>query len=88
VTELDKVRQQAYAISHEEMAVGLRSVAAPVSRAMGQVVAAINISVSSDRVSRHELEAVLAPMVVDTARRISLALSANMDHSCDGVCCG
>ena len=57
VTELDKVRQQAYAMNDEEMAVVLRSVAAPVRGAMGQVVAAINISVPSDHVSRQELEA-------------------------------
>jgi DNA-binding IclR family transcriptional regulator len=62
VTEPDKVRQQAYAMNGEEMAVGLRSVAAPMRGAMGQVVAAINIS--SDRVSRQELEAVPAPMVM------------------------
>ena len=81
VTELDKVRQQGYAINDEEMAVGLRSVAAPVRGAARQVVAAINISVPSARVSRQELEMGLAPMVVDTARRISLALGVNMDHS-------
>ena len=81
VTELDKVRQQGYAINDEEMAVGLRSVAAPVRGARRQVVAAINISVPSARVSRQELETVLAPMVVDTARRISLALGANINHS-------
>lgn len=81
VTELDKVHQQGYAINDEEMAVGLRSVAAPVRGATRQLVAAINISVPSARVSRQELEMVLAPMVVDTARRISLALGANIDHS-------
>ena len=64
MTEPDKVRQQAYAMNDEEMAVGLRSVAAPMRGAMGQVVAAINISISSDRVSRQELEAVPAPMVM------------------------
>jgi IclR family pca regulon transcriptional regulator len=81
VIELDKVRQQGYAINDEEMAVGLRSVAAPVREATGQAVAAINVSVPSARVSRQELETLLAPMVMDTARRISLALGANMDRS-------
>jgi IclR family pca regulon transcriptional regulator len=74
--ELDKVRQQGYAINDEELTVGLRSVGAPVRGAGGQVVAAINISVPSVRVSRQELEAILAPMVIDTARQISLALGA------------
>ena len=64
MTELDKVRQQACAMNDEEMAVALRSVVAPVRGARGQVVAAINISVPSDRVSRQELEAVPAPIVM------------------------
>ena len=81
VAELDKVRQQGYAINDEEMAVGLRSVAAPVREADGQVAAAINISVPSARVSRQEMEMVLAPMVMNTAHQISLALGANVDRS-------
>ena len=81
VAELDKVRQQGYAINDEEMAVGLRSVAAPVREADGQVAAAINISVPSARVSRQEMEMVLAPMVADTAHQISLALGAHIDRS-------
>jgi IclR family pca regulon transcriptional regulator len=80
VIELDKIRQQGYAINDEEMAVGLRSVAAPVREADGQVVAAINISVPSARVSRQEMEMALAPMVVETAHQISLALGASMDR--------
>ena len=81
VAELDKVRRQGYAINDEEMAVGLRSVAAPVREASGQVAAAINVSVPSARVSRRKMEMVLALMVVDTAHQISLALGANVDHS-------
>jgi len=81
VAELDKVRRQGYAINDEEMAVGLRSVAAPVREASGQVAAAINISVPSARVSRQEMEMVLAPMVMETAHQISLALGANLDRS-------
>jgi IclR family pca regulon transcriptional regulator len=81
VAELDKVRRQGYAINDEEMAVGLRSVAAPVREASGQVAAAINVSVPSARVSRQEMEMVLAPMVVDTAHQTSLALGANIDRS-------
>ena len=81
VAELDKVRQQGYAINDEEMALGLRSVAAPVREASGQVAAAINISVPSARVSRQEMEMVLAPMVMETAHQISLALGANLDRS-------
>jgi DNA-binding IclR family transcriptional regulator len=41
-------------------------------------VAAVNISVLGARVSRQDLEEVLAPMVVNTAREISLALGAGV----------
>ena len=76
VAELDNVRRQGYAINDEELAIGLRSVAAPIRGPEGQVVAAINISVPGARMSRQELETHFAPKVLDTARQISSALGA------------
>ncbi len=76
MTELSNVRQQGYAVNDEELAAGLRSVAAPVRGPEGLVVAAINISVPGARISREELETHLAPKVVDAARQISFALGA------------
>jgi IclR family pca regulon transcriptional regulator len=76
--ELERVRQQGYAINDEELAAGLRSVAAPIRDCDGEIVAAINVSVPGSRVSRHELEAVLAPLVKDAAHQISLALGAEV----------
>ncbi len=76
IAELDKVRRQGYAINDEELAVGLRSVAAPVRDYGGKVVAAINISVPGHRISRRVLEQDLAPRLVEAARRISAALGA------------
>jgi IclR family pca regulon transcriptional regulator len=78
VAELDKVRQQGYAINDEELTAGLRSVAAPVRDRNGELVAAVNVSALGARMSRQELEEVLGPMVVKTAREISLALGANV----------
>lgn len=80
VADLEAVRQQGYAVNDEELTAGLRSVAAPVRGADGQVVAAVNISVPGARVSREELENRLAPMVVDTARQISDALGAAVER--------
>jgi IclR family pca regulon transcriptional regulator len=71
------VRQSGYAINDEELAAGLRSVAAPLRNAEDEIVAAINISVPSARVSRNELERRLAPLVKTTARNICLALGAD-----------
>lgn len=78
VAELDKVRQQGYAINDEDLAAGLRSVAAPIRRHNGEIAAAVNISVPSARASRQELENILATMVKDTAHKISLALGAEI----------
>lgn len=76
VRELDRVRRQGYAINDEELVAGLRSVAAPIRDGEGHVAAAINVSVPGTRVSRQELETVLAPMVTDAAQQITVALGA------------
>jgi IclR family pca regulon transcriptional regulator len=76
VLELEKIREQGYAVNDEELAIGLRSIAAPVRGARGKMVAAINISVPGSRISRQELEQKLAPKVVDTAHLISSSLGA------------
>jgi IclR family pca regulon transcriptional regulator len=77
ILDLDKIRQRGYAINDEELAPGLRSVAAPLRDYGGKVVAAINISVPGARISRQALEQHLAPQVVNTARQISIALGAS-----------
>jgi IclR family pca regulon transcriptional regulator len=76
VADLNQVRRQGYAVNDEELAAGLRSVAAPIRGAEGQVIGAINISVPGARIAREELEARLASRVVEAARRISSALGA------------
>jgi IclR family pca regulon transcriptional regulator len=78
VAELDKVRQQGYAINDEELTAGLRSVAAPIRNHNSEIVAAVNISIPSARVSRQEVEDVLAHQVMNTAHEISLALGAGV----------
>jgi IclR family pca regulon transcriptional regulator len=78
VTELNDTRRRGYAVNDEELTAGLRSVSAPIREADGQVAAAINISVPSARVSRQELEHDMAPMMMETAREISLALGADI----------
>lgn len=75
--ELHLVRQRGYAVNDEELAAGLRSVAAPIRDSEGAIAAAINISVPCVRMSREELEKKLAPLVQGAARDISLALGAN-----------
>lgn len=77
IAELERVRQQGYAVNDQELAAGLRAVAAPIRGHSNRIVAAINISVPSVRVSLRELEERLASLVVDTAQQISVALGAS-----------
>jgi len=81
VTELAKVRRQGYAINDEELVAGLRSVGAPIRDDQKEVVAAINISIPSARVSRADMEETLAPMVLETAADISLVMGAEVGKS-------
>jgi PcaR/PcaU/PobR family beta-ketoadipate pathway transcriptional regulator len=76
LADLAQARERGYAVSDEELIVGVRSLAAPVRDTNGEITAAINVSVSTARLSRQEMEAHYAPMVVETATRISRALGA------------
>ena len=73
-TELAKVRKQGYAINDQELALGLRAVAAPIRGEQGNVVAAINISGSSETISRSRMRQEFVPLLVETASEISQAL--------------
>lgn len=71
LTNLEVARWRGYTVSDEELVVGARSLAAPVRNREGQIVAAVNVSVSSARFSRQELEERYAHAVLEAARRIS-----------------
>lgn len=72
--ELERVRRRGFATNNEELSNGLRSVAAPVRDASGQVIAAVNIAVPSSRICQRRLETVLAQKVMETAESISFTL--------------
>jgi IclR family pca regulon transcriptional regulator len=71
---LAETRQRGYAVNDEELVFGLRSVGCPVWDGTSAVVAAINISVPSARVSLRDLKNKYAPELVKTAGEISTAL--------------
>lgn len=71
--ELQRVRESGFAVNDEELAVGLRSVAAPVFR-NDHPAAAVNIAVPTTRYSRDDMVLRLVPPLLDTVRTISKLL--------------
>ena len=69
--ELARVRESGLAINNEELAYGLRSIAAPVHSQSGEVAAAINLAAHRSMVSMEDLVARLSPAVKRTAEHIS-----------------
>jgi IclR family pca regulon transcriptional regulator len=72
--ELELVRQNGFAINNEELAYGLRSIAAPVLSHDGAAAAAINLAVHSSMVSMEDLVARLSPTLRQAAAEISAHL--------------
>jgi IclR family pca regulon transcriptional regulator len=68
--ELDRVREQGWALIDGELEPGLRSVAAPVRGRDGTVVAAINVSSSATRDTVEHLLAEYVPRLLATASAI------------------
>ena len=74
VAELERVREQGFAIQDEEREAGVRAVAAPVLDPSGYPVAALCIGAPAFRVSLQDLKDRLAPLAMDAARRVAAAL--------------
>ncbi|TML30006.1 MAG: IclR family transcriptional regulator [Actinobacteria bacterium] len=71
LTELGRVREAGLAINNEELAYGLRSIAAPVLSQSGAIAAAINLAVHSSMISMGELVERLGRPLKRTAAEIS-----------------
>jgi IclR family pca regulon transcriptional regulator len=69
--ELEQVRRIGLAVNNEELAFGLRSIAAPVHGPSGEVVAAINLPVHRSWVSIENLVGHFGPALKRTAADIS-----------------
>jgi IclR family transcriptional regulator, pca regulon regulatory protein len=59
-SELGKIRTQGWALVDQELEEGLRSIAAPIRDAYGQVIAAINVSTHA---GRRSLESIVADLL-------------------------
>jgi IclR family transcriptional regulator, pca regulon regulatory protein len=72
--ELAKIRAQGYSIQDEEVAFGLRSIAVPIRRADGTVVAGVNIAVNAVEWPASRLLSELEPEVTRCCGDISRLL--------------
>ncbi|MGK3330273.1 IclR family transcriptional regulator domain-containing protein, partial [Escherichia fergusonii] len=72
--ELKKVQQQGYALNDQELEMGLRSIAVPLSNTRGQVLAALNVGVHAGQVSADELLSRVLPELQKAAQELSLLL--------------
>jgi IclR family pca regulon transcriptional regulator len=72
--ELKRVRENGFAINNEELAYGLRSIAAPILTHDGVAAAAINLAVHSSMVSLEDLAARLSATLRGAAADISSRL--------------
>ncbi len=80
-TTLDRLRADltaiagaGYGMTDQELELGVRSIAAPIRDATGGVIAAVNVSTLTARVTLERLHGELLPRLLDTAARISAAL--------------
>jgi len=73
--ELRKIRQQGFALVDEEMEQGLRSIAVPVSKRDGQIVAAINSGIHTSRASATDLIDRILPALQRGAEAIQCSLA-------------
>jgi IclR family transcriptional regulator, pca regulon regulatory protein len=73
---LAQVREQGWAAVDQQLAVGVRSVAAPLRDHEGRTVAAVNICVHAAEHSMEELEGELLPLLLATAAAIEDDLAA------------
>jgi len=75
LAELAKIKEQGWALVDQELEEGLRSIAAPIRDADGQVIAAINVSTHAGRRTLDGVVADLLPPLLATARDIEADLA-------------
>lgn len=69
--ELKRIRENGWALSHDQLELGLISIAAPVRDIRGKIVAAVNCPTHSGRVDIHKVMNEYLPLVLETAEQIS-----------------
>lgn len=68
---LQQIAAQGYAITNQELELGLCSIAVPVHNVFGEVVAAMNISTQAALISEEEMKQTLLPALLSAAADLS-----------------
>jgi IclR family pca regulon transcriptional regulator len=68
------VRREGYSLVDQELEIGLRSIAVPVTDPAGKVVAALNIGTQSSRVPVTDMETKFLPALQAAAHELGLLL--------------
>ena len=71
---LKGARQAGYAIADQEMELGIRSIAVPVSDTTGKAVGGINVIVQAARVSVRQMKTQYLPHLEGAARELGTLL--------------
>jgi IclR family pca regulon transcriptional regulator len=77
--ELERIREDGYALNEQELRPGLQAIAVPVRDESREVVAAIGIAASPEAISVAELTDALGPHLISTAARVSSRLGYRRD---------
>jgi IclR family transcriptional regulator, pca regulon regulatory protein len=72
--ELARVRAAGYALVDQELEIGLRSLAVPVRRPGGPVIAAMNVGLQAARVDRETMVRDYLPVLLAAAEEVSLTI--------------
>jgi IclR family pca regulon transcriptional regulator len=77
--ELSRVREQGWALVDQELELGVRSIAAPIVRGNGEVIAAMSVVSHPDRTDIDDMVTTFLPALQEAARRVSEDL-ANVER--------
>lgn len=84
MAEIERVRNQGYAIDNQERAIGVRCISAPILNRNSLVIAAISISGAAQFIPMDRIES-LSKIVMNTAANISLELGYKQyEHNYNG----
>jgi IclR family transcriptional regulator, pca regulon regulatory protein len=68
--EIERTRENGYALVDQELEIGLRTVAVPLKNMHGEIIAAMNVSASADTTSLDELVDRYLPALLDVQARL------------------